>query len=325
MNLTEPFLKGVSRRLSRNRAARGSLRCVFFVGMGILGLGIAYLSQGLEIPLWLYLGGGLGAGLLCLLCYGVSTTFRRRASGFADRYFDLKDGLTSSRSFARNGCEGAFYELQCRQTEEAVKGASLYQMQLPFPKGWLLAVAGVLLAMLMMSFVPPWSYMVTKRAQEADVLTKSGDLKEHVEEALDALEQEVTDPEEHVLLQEANLRKMLKELKTTTDLKEAMRQYAALERRVAQSTTVLDQRGDEQLLARAEDELFKEHEHRQLADRLKTQKYKDAAKRLQELQLRPKAEKGQEGVQTKREQLRELQSAAKRCEKFPLRQRYRII
>ena len=128
-----------------------------------------------------------------------------------------------------------------------------------------------------------------------------------------------------MLLQEANLRKMLKELKTTTDLKEAMRQYAALERRVAQSTTVLDQRGDEQLLARAEDELFKEHEHRQLADRLKTQKYKDAAKRLQELQLRPKAEKGQEGVQTKREQLRELQSAAKRCEKFPLRQRYRII
>ncbi|NCF88546.1 MAG: hypothetical protein GWQ08_23985 [Verrucomicrobiaceae bacterium] len=79
-----------------------------------------------------------------------------------------------------------------------------------------------------------------------------------------------------------------------------------------QSTTVLDQRGDEQLLARAEDELFKEDEHRQLADRLKTQKYKDAAKRLQELQLRPKAEKGQEGVQTKREQLRELQSAAKR-------------
>ena len=75
MNLTEPFLQGVGRWLSRNRAARGSLRCVFFVGLGILGLGIAYLSQGLEIPLWLYLGGGMGAGLLCLLCYGLGFLF----------------------------------------------------------------------------------------------------------------------------------------------------------------------------------------------------------------------------------------------------------
>ena len=312
MNLTERFLEGVSRRLSRYRAGRNALRAVFFVGLSVLVSGIACLLQGVEIPRELYLGGGLAAGMLCLLCYGVSRTSRRRASRFADGYFDLKDGLVSARSFARENCEGAFYELQRRQTEEALQGVMAHQLQLPFPVRWMLAVVAVGLAILVTSFIPPWSYMAAKRAQEADVFAKGAELKEQLERALDTLEQEITDPEERTLLQEANLHEFLKELQTTTDLKEAMRQYAALERRVARATSVLDQRRDEHLLSRAAEELFKEPEHRQLADRLKTHKYKDAAKRLQELQLKPRAAKGQDGVRGKRERLRKLQSASRR-------------
>ena len=101
------------------------------------------------------------------------------------------------------------------------------------------------------AFIRPSSEVLAKQAEEHDTLAKSEELNAELEKVIEKFERELSDPMERELLQADKLREWMKELRSTKDLKEAMRQYAALERKVAQLSSRLDQRRDEQLLARS--------------------------------------------------------------------------
>jgi hypothetical protein len=114
------------------------------------------------------------------------------------------------------------------------------------------------------AFIRPSSEVLAKQAEEHDTLAKSEELNAELEKVIEKFERELSDPMERELLQADKLREWMKELRSTKDLKEAMRQYAALERKVAQLSSRLDQRRDEQLLAQAGEALREEADHREL-------------------------------------------------------------
>ena len=99
-------------------------------------------------------------------------------------------------------------------------------------------------------------------------------------------------------------------MKSTKDVKEAMRQYAAMERKLSQSSARLSQRRDERMLAKAGEELRKDPENRQLGDKLKSQKYKDAAQKLKEMKVASKNRKDKkEKFKEQQKRLKKLKSA----------------
>ena len=306
---TDRFLLQIQRKLNLHR----SLTAFWWVlGVGsvlMLCIALVYILQGHAVPGFWYptvLGATALVGLVVLFFRRLS---REEASDYADEVFGLHDTVTSSRSFSREGKDGGFYALQARATDKAIERVDTKSLRYRFPV--LLAGAALLLAGVagLTAFSPPSDAVLKQLAEEEATLQQTEEFAEEIEEAIQELGKEPMTEEERELLDVDKLRQWAKEVKSTRDRKDAMRQLARLQKRIDMAANRLGRKQDEQLLARAGSELEKGRQTRGLGEKLKQGRYKDAAKELEKLKFKKETKRK---MTPRKKKLAKLKAAAQR-------------
>lgn len=113
------------------------------------------------------------------------------------------------------------------------------------------------------------------------------------------------------MIEPSKLRKWVEELKATKVQKEALRQYARLERKLIGASSRLQQQRDETLLRHAAFELDKDRATKELAKQLKQKDYEEAIEELREL-VPPRKEERREQLSEQHKELARLKAASQR-------------
>ena len=313
-NRTEPvdgFIQSVRKRINRHRMMTIGWWAAAIGSATILMIAIAYVWPGYRVPIYWY---GIVAGLAVLAGLIVWATRRAsedHAAHYADEFYGLKDSVRSCSNFASAGLEGDFYQLQSEQTEELVNQSSLEKIRYQPP--YRLATLAIIMAMIAIAlgFKGPSDAVVQAEAEAAETVALTSEINEEFRDLIDELDSSLDDEEERKLVNPEKLRQWVEELEETKDRKEAMRQYAKLERKIQKASEALQQKKDERLLDRAAEELKKDEQARELAELLEQKKYKKAGDELQEMQP-DKAEWDQKKLSEKRKELAKLKAAARR-------------
>jgi hypothetical protein len=216
--------------------------------------------------------------------------------------------------FSQEGKQGGFYDLQANQTEKLVNSVAIEDIKYQPP--WRLIVPGVLLVGIAISlgFKPTSPAVLARLEEEKNTLAMTTAANEQLKELVEELENSADDEDERKMLEPDKLRQWVDELKETTDLREAKRQYAKMEMRLNRAAEALRQRRDEKLMDKAAEELKKDLDSAELAKDLKHKKYERAADKLKDLKPGDKNDqKFKPGKLSKsRKELAKLKAAAKR-------------
>lgn len=307
----ESFIAAVRRRLNRH-ALLNSLLWAAAVSAGLLvAVGLGYVLPGYSVPPFWYAVAVAVTVILAGAIWFVRRVSAERAARFADEFFELEDSVTSCRHFAQRGAEGGFFDLQAKQTDNCIARLSPNAIKFRLPGRlagaiFVLAVAGLLLGL-----KSPSQAVQQRLARQQQTLQQTEEMNQFLEQLIDELEEESKGTDERELIDPSRLRKWVNELKATKDQKEALRQYARLERKLAGATSRLQQQHDEALLRRSAEELDKDRATRELAKQLKLKDYEEAIEELRE--LAPKLEEQRrEQLSEQRKELARLKAASQR-------------
>lgn len=277
------------------------------IGLAItLAAAATYILRGYAVPVSVYLviGAITVATAIAAACLRRLST--HDAAHFVDGHFQLHDAVISAREFAVEDNSTGLRHLQVQTTSETVQTLDTDSIHYPTPARLITVCAILAIAALLSAFKQPSPEVLERLAMEEQTLQLTEDFNKQLEEELKALEEAIDDPEERKLMEADKLRKWVDELAATKDQKEAMRQMANLEKKITRMANKLAQKKTEQLMAKVAKELDQERAHKELADKLKQQKYKAAAKDINK--LRPKAKK----LSEQKKELAKLKSAAQR-------------
>ena len=306
MKEIDHFIALVRARLNRHRCLQ-TLIWSIAIGAGLLlVVALSYIVRGYAVPDYWYLIAALGT-----LAGAAAAAFLRRSdmdesSRFADEFFDLKDSVTSARSFEKADRHGGLYELQTDSTVKKLSGLSPESIPWQWPRRLLTAAGLLVLASALTAFKAPSDRVKQKLELEATTLARSEEVSEKLEELVEELEKSL-DEDERAVVDPEKLKRWVEDLEKTKDQKEAMRQLAELERKIRKEAAMEAQKRDEQLLAQAARELEKAEETKELGRKLKQQKFREAAKDLKKL----KPEK-QKTLSQQKKELARLKSTAQR-------------
>jgi hypothetical protein len=301
------FLAAIRTRLERARGIRLFSLILLGVLIALTGWCLVWVLQGYAVPKAGYVLAGIALPLLALAAWMIRQTTHTKAAHVADDHFGLKDSLTSYLGFSKEHREGELYALQAAQTAERVQALDAKSISLAWPRR-LLAISAILLAAcVVMGFRKATPFVVEKLALEAETTKKTDEINKELEKEIEELIKDATDDEKE-LLKPDEWRKWVKELKETKDQKEAMRQYAELERKLQEAAQKLNTREQEHLLAKAGEELKQEAELREIGRKLEEKNYRDAAAELKKMELKADVTKPDEA----RKELAKLKSAAQR-------------
>ncbi len=301
------FLAAVRSRLEKGRGIRILSAVLLLVLVVLTGWCLAWVLRGYEVPkagYWLSLA---AIPVLAGAAWCIRRTSQARAARAADDHFGLKDSLTSYLGFSKEHREGELYALQAAQTAGRVENLNAQSMTLAWPKRALALSAVLLAACVVMGFRKASPVVMDRLATEAETSRKTDEINKELEKEIEELLKTATE-EEKELLKPDEWRKWVKELRETKDQKEAMRQYAELERRLQEAAKKLNQREQEQLLAKAAEELKQDAEHREIARKLEEKNYREAAEDLKKLAMKSDVKKPDEA----RKELARLKSASQR-------------
>lgn len=276
-DLISSFLKSIRARLSRHRLLSAFIGSLAVAAAALLVICLTYVLRGHAVPLtayWIAGGAALIGGLAVWIARRPSAS---TSAAFGDQFFGLKDAVGSYLRFHDEGREGELYGLQAETTAARVSNLDPSEVRYEWPKRLLAGTAVVLASAVLLGFKPASPEVLEKMRVEAETEAKTEEINEHLEELIEELEKAAAEDEELAELDRDALRKWVDELKNTTDRKEAMRQYAELERRLQQAAQRLDQRRDEQLLAKVGEELKKDQETRELGKKLEQKDFREAA------------------------------------------------
>lgn len=306
------FIQRVRRRFNWHAGWHGGFWAWLWISVALLAGAALAVLRGQQVPWSLYgWAAGIGLGLALVLWFRWRVT-EDRAAQLADRVFQLKDSLRSCRNFLQAGHQDGFYDLQAQQTAEEVREKSLdsIRFQPAWPAVWVALICTAVAVGL--GFQGPSARLVAEEALRQATLQNTDALNEELAELVEQLELETSDETERELINANQLREWVKELEATGDPREAMRQYAKLERKIEQAAQALQNRRDEQLLDRAATELKKDPVNRDLADLLKQKKLDQAAKELEKLKLAPREKQRGLKLTEQQKELAKLRAAAQR-------------
>ena len=308
------FVTSVGKRIDNHRTRDVAVWATLIGGAMMLLLAVCYVWPGYRVPWILY----PCVLLLMLWCGWCAVLYfrssQKEAATFADRFFGLKNAVGSSLQFAREGKQGGFYDLQANQTNELVDSVTVEQIKYDPP--WRLIVPGIMMfaAAVSLGFKPASPAVLARLEEEKNTLAMTTAANEQLKELVEELEKSTDDEDERKMLEPDKLRQWVDELKETTDLREAKRQYAKMEMRLNRAAEALRQRRDEKLMDKAAEELKKDLDSADLAKELKHKKYERAADKLKDLKPGDKNDqKFKPGKLSKsRKELAKLKAAAKR-------------
>lgn len=279
----QSFVQRACARLNRFRLF-DTLFWSFTIGAGLLVVvGLSYVLRGHPVPKSWYAGAvaaAIGAA------FGIAALRRWSSDGaahFADGFFGLKDSLASWLHFRRQQREGDFYALQEQATAQRVGVLDVDDIRYQKPRRLMVCLGLLAVCALLMAFKQASPEVLAEQAEAEQTLEHTGLINEHLEEVIDELEKGLSE-EERAALNPDELRELIKGLKETKDPKEAMRQYAEIERKITAKAAKLEQRKNEQLLAKAGEELQKDEASKEAGKKLEAKDYKKAAEELKKLQ-----------------------------------------
>ncbi|MFZ4596283.1 MAG: hypothetical protein ACOYOF_18640 [Verrucomicrobiaceae bacterium] len=277
------------------------------VAVALLVWCLAWVLRGHAVPRSSY---AVAAGLvpvLVLLGWLVRRTSHEKAARVADAHFGLKDALASFLGFSKEKREGEFYALDAAQTAARVAALQPQAIPVTWPRRVLGLAVILLVASAGMAFRKPSPFVIEKLALEAETTLKTDEINQELEKQVEELLKTASD-EEKELLKPEEWRQWMKQLEQTKDRKEALRQYAELERKIQEAAQKLSQHEQEQLLAKAAQELQQDAENKEIGRKLEEKNYRDAAADLKKLQLQADATK----TDAAKKELARLKSAAQR-------------
>ena len=242
-------------------------------------------------------GCGVGLALAATLC-------RRRRSGRRPILPLARFDYVLS-SFLAAGRQEGYYALQAEQTHASVEPLDPRQIRYQPPRRGLLLAACLVAIAVPLGMRGPSERVLSEQQLAHDTALATAAINKELAKLVDELQQESPTADEKELLKPNQLREWVKKLEETGDHKEALRQYAQLERKLNEFRRTLQNKRDEQLLERAARELQSSRETQPLAEQLKQKKYDRSAEELQK--MRPASDKP---LSKQRRELARLKAAA---------------
>ncbi|WP_395735312.1 hypothetical protein [Prosthecobacter sp.] len=301
------FLSAVKARLDLAWLVRAFSGSLLVVGTGLSLWCLVWVLQGYAVPSTGYLAAAVALPVIAFVAWQFGRASQRKAARAADVFFNLKDAISSHLGFSDEHREGDFIALQAEATAVRVQALSPRSIPVQWPRR-VLTIAGVLLlSCFVMGFKKNSPIVVERLALETETALKSDEINKELEKQVEELLKSASEDEKE-LLHPDEWRKWVKELRETKDRKEAMRQYAELERKIAEAAQKLSQRETEQLLAKAAQEMKQNAELRPISKSLEEQNYRHAAEQLKQMKLTADVRKPDEA----QKELAKLKSAAQR-------------
>ncbi len=299
------FLASVRARLHQARFIQTLSWVLLALSLCLCLWCVFWIVQGYAVPKSGYLAAVIALPVTAMLAWLLGRVSTRIAARAADTHFHLKDALSSHLGFNAEGRQGDLIRLQAETTAARVSALSPAGIPVTWPRRVLAAAAVLSLACLVMGFRKATPAVIERLAIEEDTALKTEEINRELEKEVEDLIASVKDKE---LIQPDEWRRWVKELQETKDPKEAMRQYAMLERRMAEAAQKLNQRDTEQLLAKTAQEMQQAAELKPVAKNLAEQNYRKAAEQLRQMKLSADARKPAEA----QKELAKLKSAAQR-------------
>lgn len=303
----DQFLRDVRRRFNHHLWLTLLIRSMTCAGCVLLVVALTYVLRGHHVPpLWypVVLVGALlvGSGVWGLIRHSLAEAARR-----ADGHFDLKDTLRSYHGFRRAGHREGFYGLQAHHAHTQLQRVSVKDIPFAWPKRTLTLGLVMLLSSGLLSLKADSPKVVAAAELAQETLLDTEAINKVLKDLLEELTRDVDSEELARLMELEGIREMMAQLEKTPDLKEAMRQYARLERKLNSASAKLRQRQEQQLLDRMGRELRKEDRAKALGNRLVEREYKQAAAELDAFKMDPRA-----SLREQREQLNRLKEMSGR-------------
>lgn len=301
------FLSAVKARLDLAWLVRAFCGSLLVIGSALCLWCLVWVLRGYAVPASGYIAAAVALPVMALAAWLLGRASQRKAARIADDHFDLKDAISSHLGFSDEHREGDFIALQAEATAVRVQALSPRSIPVQWPRR-MLTIAGVLLlSCFVMGFKKDSPIVVERLALETETLNKSEEINKELEKQVEELLKTASD-EEKELLHPGEWRQWVKELRETKDRKEAMRQYAELERKLTEAAQKLSQRDTEQLLAKAAQEMKQTAEFKPISKSLEEQNYRHAAEQLRQMKLQADVRKPDEA----QKELAKLKSASQR-------------
>ena len=300
------FVRQVRERLNRHLGLDILIRCAGAAGAVLIIVGLSYILRGYHVPLFWY------PVVLCLslvIALALWVYLRRsfdQAAQHADQHFQLKDTVRSYEGFARLRRQGGVYDLQAAHTEAALDKVSVTAVKYKWPTRLTVVCMVLIVSSALLTLKADSPRIIQQRETAQQILMDTGQINEQIKAALEQIKEEAESEEVEKLIAPEKLRKMVDELKQTPDLKDAMRQYAKLEKQLNGVLAKLEQRKDEQLYQKIGQVLQEQDQAKALGNRLVKRQYKEAAAELLKLKIDEKSPS-----ENQRKQLEKLKSVSK--------------
>ena len=282
MRQINSFIKQLQRRLNRLMALRELLNAAVVFLCGALVASLCYVLRGYKVNWnWYFLPLAF-AIIFFMLRYVGKYCSRQNAANYADRHFDLKNALVSELDFA--GVQGPFHELRREQTEKLCVRDKLKKIKLKIPGKTLLIAAGLLLLTSLLSALDDSAEIKKARETETNMRENTERLNQELKKKFEEMLKKLT-PQEKKLLKKNGLNEEINKLKPQKELKEALRQYGKLEKKVRSLAARMELTEKERLLSMMARKLMKSNMTRQFGEKLNEKKYREAAKELRRNKL----------------------------------------
>ena len=304
--LIERFVERVRTRLNRHRLWTTLVWTVAIAAGALVFIGLGYVLRGYAVPGGVIAAAVLAAALAGLIAWRLRLFSVDGAAGVADGFYRLHDAISSYLHFSRAGRRDGYYALQAEQTRGRVEPLDPQAMKYQPPRRGIALAACLVAIAVPLGLRGPSERVVLQQRLEAETIEATAVINEALAKTVDELREESADANEEELLDPNKLRQWVDELRQTTDHKEALRQYAELERKLNEARLSVQNKRDEQLLARAAREMENTRETQPLADELKQKNYDGAAEQLEKMS----PQKSSEPLDQQRKQLARLKAAA---------------
>ncbi len=289
MEHIDNFISRVRSRLNKHLGLTVVICSLAAGGACITVIALFYIIRGYHVPFMWYPLVFTVSLFIGACCWYFLRHSHFQAARFTDRHFSLKDSVRSYSGFHRAGKESGFYALQAEQTDKAVSRVSIKSIRYKCPT-CMIAIAFVLiLTSILMGFKDDSPRVIRKRQQEQFVLESTQSINLQIEEITEQLNQELEEKKLDDIVDMNDVRKRVDELKETPDIKDAMRQYAQLEKELGDVLSKLAQRQAEQLLERMGKQLQKDDTSKALGNQLTQKDYEAASKEMQNFKIDPQA------------------------------------
>lgn len=308
------FLSSFRRRLFFRSLTKSILWSLLVGGFFAVAYALNWRLQGRSVPTEIYWILLFWACFLAGLWALIRIRSKAEAAHEADKHFQLKDGLASSIQFNEEEREGEVYELQERRVEEQIDQRSPSSLPLQLPWKVAASATGLIALALWMATLPNSAAVEEQIQEEQLTLDKTTEVKQALEELMEELLKDL-DEDELAEVDTEEMREWVKTLEETTDQKEALRQLARFEQKIAKTLKGLEARQDEQTLKLAAAELAKSDlsDARQLGKKLDSKDFAKAAEDLKNLKPGSKDPKGRKLSKEERKQMmKKLREATKR-------------